>query len=161
MIRTGKYKPSSLETLKLILLFLFPLFGKLTRSKFLDKDAEQFMIQIIRSRLEENKKEKGQTNPSFLDVFVKALQDDSVSVEAQYKNKTDITLDQFENDAKMQDIKDKGNFYSNQEEFELALVSNLFLLFFAGFDTQSTALSSVLYYLATNQEGSTLKLFNT
>jgi hypothetical protein len=133
--------------------FLLPQLGKLFSISFLDTEAEQFVVDIVKSRLEESKHMKKDENisPTFLDVFVKALQENNVSD----KNKDDdgIETDQFEDDAKIKDLTGAQKMYSNQEEFELALVSNLFLLFFVGFSTQETGLSVVLYYLATNQEG--------
>ena len=89
--------------------------------------------------------------PTFLDVFVRALENSNMTEKS--KEEVAVDNDQFENDAKLRGLKDGQKLYSNQEDFELALISNLFLLFFAGFDTQSTGLSIVLYYLATNQEG--------
>ena len=120
---------------------------------FLDQNAEKFVVDIIKSRLEETKQMKNDENniPTFLDVFVKALENSNLTEKT--KEEGAIDNDQFENDAKLRGFKDGQNLYSNQEEFESALISNLFLLFFAGFDTQSTGLSIVLYYLATNQEG--------
>ena len=136
-----------------MLVFLAPQLGKLFNMGFLDKEAEQFVVDIVKSRLEESKRMKKDENisPTFLDVFVKALQENNVS--DKNKDEEGIETDQFEDDAKIKDLAGTQNMYSNQEEFELAIVSNLFLLFFAGFDTQSTGLSLVLYYLATNQEG--------
>ena len=138
---------------KMMISFLLPQLGKLFSISFLDTEAEQFVVDIVKSRLEESKHMKKDENisPTFLDVFVKALQEHNVL--DKNKDEDGIETDQFEDDAKIKDLAGTQNMYSNQEEFELAIVSNLFLLFFAGFDTQSTGLSLVLYYLATNQEG--------
>ena len=123
---------------------------------FLDQEAEQFVVNIIKSRMEESKHMKKDENdsPTFLDVFMKALQESNVS--DKNKDEDGVETGQFEDDAKIKGLKGTPDLYSNQEEFELAITSNLCLLFFAGFDTQSTGLSIVLYYLATNQEGKLL-----
>ena len=137
----------------MMLVFLAPQLGKLFNMPFLDQEAEKFVVDIVRSRLEESKQTKKDENdtPTFLDVFVKALEESNVS--DKENDKDGVETDQFEDDAKIKGLKGTQNLYSNKEEFELAIISNLFLLFFAGFDTQSTGLSIVLHYLATNQEG--------
>ena len=134
-------------------LFFIPVVGKILNIAFLDQEAEKFIIQIIKSQLDARKKKSEDDIPNFLDVFVTALEDSGLSEQSADEDGVDKTKDQFEDDAKIQNVKTRQSLYSNQAELELAIISNLFLLFFAGFDTSSTALSSILYYLATNQEG--------
>ena len=137
---------------KMIILFVFPVVGKIFNMPFLDTKAEKFLVQIIKSRLEDGKRNTKNDNQSFLDVFVKALENSESLDKHGQEEKNENATDQFEDDAKIKVLKAQQNFYLNQDEFQLALISNLFLLFFAGFDTQSTAMSSILYYLATNPE---------
>ena len=117
----------------------------------MDKEAETFLVNIIKSRLEESKKNTNNMSPSFLNVFVKALESNDTEI------KNDKNLDQFEDDAKIVGAKSQHQpLYANQEEYEVVIISNLFLLFFAGFDTQSTVLSIALYQMAKNPEGELL-----
>ena len=58
--------------------------------------------------------------------------------------------DQFEKDAKIKVSSSKRVF--TKEELELVVVSNAFLLFFAGFDTSSSGMSLAAFLLAKNQE---------
>ena len=136
-----------------MILFLVPAVGKILNFAFLDQEAERFMVQIIKSQLDARRKKTENDVPNFLDVFVKVLEDNDSSEQYTDEGGADRIKTQFEEDAKIQNVKAQQKMYSNQDEFELVLISNLLLLFFAGFDTSSTALSSVMYYLATNQEG--------
>ena len=133
--------------------FFFPTIGRLFNIPLIDKEAEKFLVSIIKSRLEDSKKGTETSTPSFLNVFVKALEANEVQINSSSEDTAEKKLDQFEEDAKIMRPKSHQALYSNQEEYETVIISNLFLLFFAGFDTQSTVLSLVLYYLATNQEG--------
>ena len=137
----------------MMICFFFPTIGRLFNIPLIDKEAEQFLVSIIKSRLEDSKKGTETSTPSFLNVFVKALEANEVQINNSSEDTAERKLDQFEEDAKIMRPKSHQALYSNQEEYETVIISNLFLLFFAGFDTQSTVLSLVLYYLATNQEG--------
>ena len=137
----------------MMICFFFPTIGRLFNIPLIDKEAEQFLVSIIKSRLEDSKKGTETSTPSFLNVFVKALEANEVQINSSSEDTAEKKLDQFEEDAKIMRPKSHQSLYSNQEEYETVIISNLFLLFFAGFDTQSTVLSLVLYYLATNQEG--------
>ena len=56
--------------------------------------------------------------------------------------------DQFEADAKLSEKVPLANF--TDEEIEIALISNVLLLFVAGFDTSSTGMAIVMYFLTVN-----------
>ena len=137
----------------MMICFFFPTIGRLFNIPLIDKEAEKFLVNIIKSRLEESKKGTETSTPSFLNVFVKALEANEIKINSTSEDTVEKELDQFEEDAKITRPKIHQSLYSNQEEYETVIISNLFLLFFAGFDTQSTVLSLVLHYLATNQEG--------
>ena len=137
----------------MMICFFFPTIGRLFNIPLIDKEAEKFLVNIIKSRLEDSKKGTENSTPSFLNVFVKALEANEIQINSTSEDTVEKKLDQFEEDAKIMRPKSQQSLYSNQEEYETVIISNLFLLFFAGFDTQSTVLSLVLHYLATNQEG--------
>ena len=137
----------------MMICFFFPTIGRLFNIPLIDKEAEKFLVSIIKSRLEDSKKGTESSTPSFLNVFIKALEANEVQINNSSEDTAERKWDQFEEDAKIMRPKSHQALYSNQEEYETVIISNLFLLFFAGFDTQSTVLSLVLYYLATNQEG--------
>lgn len=137
--------------------FLFPKIGKFFNISLVDKEAETFIVNIIKSRLEESKKTTENMTPCFIDVFVKALKSNNTAMNDRDAGRNEDELGRFDNDAKIIGTKNQQPpLYSNQEEYEVVLISNLFLLFFSGFDTQSTVLSLVLYHLAKNQEGELL-----
>ena len=137
----------------MMICFFFPTIGRIFNIPLIDKEAEKFLVNVIKSRLEDSKKDTGNSVPSFLNVFVKALEANEIQINSTSEDSVEKKLDQFEEDAKIMRPKSHQSLYSNQEEYETVIISNLFLLFFAGFDTQSTVLSVVLHYLATNQEG--------
>ena len=141
----------------MMICFFFPTIGRIFNIPLIDKEAEKFLVNIIKSRLEDSKKDTGNSVPSFLNVFVKALEANEMQINSTSADSVEKKLDQFEEDAKIMRPKSHESLYSNQEEYETVIISNLFLLFFAGFDTQSTVLSLVLHYLATNQEGMLFK----
>ena len=141
----------------MMICFFFPTIGRIFNIPLIDKEAEKFLVNIIKSRLEDSKKDTGNSVPSFLNVFVKALEANEIQINSTSEDSVEKKLDQFEEDAKIMRPKSHQSLYSNQEEYETVIISNLFLLFFAGFDTQSTVLSLVLHYLATNQEGMLFK----
>ena len=132
---------------------MMPQVAKLLRMPFLDQEAEKFIVNIIISLLNSRKDKQSNDFPNFLDVFVAALENNSISEQAGDKAVGNTIGDQFEDDAKLKNVNTHQNLYSTKDEFELSVVSNLFLLFFAGFDTTSTAMASVFFYLATNPEG--------
>ena len=132
---------------------MMPQVAKLLRMPFLDQEAEKFIVNIIISQLNSRKDQQSNDVPTFLDVFVAALQNHSISEQAADKAAGNTPGDQFEDDAKLKNFNTHQSLYSTKDEFELAVVSNLFLLFFAGFDTTSTTMASVFFYLATNPEG--------
>ena len=146
--------------MKFLVIFFFPAIGRWLNFSLWDREAQNFLANIIKSRLADSKNEFENTSVNFLNVFIKALDANEAGMKKESDDEVEEHLDQFEEDAKIIGI--KGNpqsLYSNQEEYETVITSNLLLLFFAGFDTQSNVLSVVLYYLATNHEGKYFHIF--
>ena len=56
----------------------------------------------------------------------------------------------FEKDAQIKSSSFKQKF--SEEEMEMYLIANLFVLFIAGFDTSSTIMTIAIYFLAKNPD---------
>ena len=143
----------------MMIVFLIPKLGKMFKMGFLEKAPQEFVVNIIKAQFKARKENKSNDIPNFLDVFISAMETTNIpsnkvveTTTHEGKSAAGDGHDHFDNDAKLQNIQ-SVQLYANQEEFETAIISNLFLLFFAGFDTTSTALASACFYLATNPEG--------
>lgn len=77
--------------------------------EFFPTKSVEFFVQIIRSQMEQRAKGNGAKRNDMIDLVVDALK---------------------EADSKT---------FADKETFEVAAISNIFILFFAGFDTTSTS----------------------
>ena len=125
------------------MVLFFPKLAKVINFELIDKKAINFFINIIKSQMEIRR-----NNPSVRNDFIDTL------TQAMTAANREIDLadeeDQFEKDAKI-DVGGKKIAFT-KEELELVVVSNAFLLFFAGFDTSSSGMSLTAFFLAKNQE---------
>ena len=149
MMRTGKHKPkvSIKGILKGIILIFLPKLGRLLGFSFFDPKATEFIVSVIKNQLKErqNNPTKNKRN-DFIDLLVAAL-----NASENEQNTVGKDEDQFEKDAMLNgsSVNKKPPAFT-QSELEEAIVCNAFLLFFAGFDTTSTGMAQVVYYLAKN-----------
>ena len=134
---TNSGKPSPKQMIKLLILVASPWLADLLGISFLDEDSVEFFEDVIHKSLEQRRRDKIRRN-DFIDLALDALKN------AENENK-ETENDQFEKDAA---ITTKTSVKIDETEFESLLVSNTFLLFFAGFDTSSTIMGVGLHYLA-------------
>lgn len=123
--RTGKYKQTIFDGIKMVVMFfLFPQLTKYLKLKFFDEKAMNFFITIIRDQIKDRQKNPG-ARGDFIDILTQVS-----GAEREKSN----------------------SLFKNEKDFETAVISNAFIMFFAGFDTSSTGSSLTCYYLATNQD---------
>ena len=91
--------------------FFFPTIGRLFNIPLIDKEAEKFLVSIIKSRLEDSKKGTETSTPSFLNVFVKALEANEVQIKSSSEDTAEKKLDRFEEDAKIMRPKSHQSLY--------------------------------------------------
>ena len=92
--------------------------------EFFDPDVVEFFIKIMKGQLAERRK-----NPSQRMDFIDHL---TQAVEAERSKGTGA--------------------FESEEELEVCVIANAFVMFFAGFDTSSTNSSLCAFFLAKNQD---------
>ena len=141
MTFAGKYKRTAFQLFKMLLLFFAPKLAKIFNFEFIPNDTVNFFIRIIKNQIEERKK-SGVKRNDFIDVMTQGFGGSSATETPGDEN-------QFEKDAKLNNVKvDAKKVFANQEDLETAVISNAFLLFFAGFDTSSSSMATCAYFLA-------------
>lgn len=138
---TGGGNVSPGQMIKLIVIFFAPFLAKLLKLNFLDKDGILFFNDIVSQSMKERMKPGAVRRNDFIDLILEALKDTS-------ENKP-VEDSQFEKDAI---VKPKSKVVIEQDEYEELLIANALVLFLAGFDTSSTAMTSCCYFLARYQE---------
>lgn len=147
----GEGKSSGKSMLKMMVAFIFPKLGKLFKLRFMDAEAEEFFVKVIKAQISNT------SQKSSKGTFVEVLHDtisQAVSGRRQ-EAKGPEDCDQFEKDAAIIDSTATTPFQFSDltpDELETLVVSNALLLFFAGFATLKNAMTLCLYYLAVNEE---------
>ena len=135
---TGKYKTGFSDALKLMFAIFVPKLAEFSSLEFLDRKSLNFFVNIIRTQIE-NRKNDSSIRGDFIDTLTQAMTDPNKELSLKEGE------DEFDNSSST-----KGDF--TKEELELVVVSNAFLLFFAGFDASSSGMSLAAFFLAKNQE---------
>lgn len=125
---------------RMVIVFFLPKIANLFKMTFVDEDAVDFFVNVIKQTMEHRKTTKVKRN-DFVDLTLDALRNEI---------KNEVEDDQFERDAQLK-VKSEMSKLS-ESELEPLLVANLLLFFIAGFDTSSTVLSIASYFLAKHQD---------
>ena len=120
---------------KLIFMMFFPAIGQKMKLRIFDEEAEDFLANVMKQALEQRKSGKVPKRNDLVDLFIQAMENAENVEDASGSNSTAAIL------AKMSD-----------EKKEIAIVSQALIIFLAGFDTTSTALSLTFHFLATNPD---------
>lgn len=123
--------------LKFIFILAFPSIQKWLDLPLTDTNAMEYFAEVIRSSINERKKDKARRN-DFIDLVT-----DTLTKEQKKIDKEDVMSDTGATS------KQKQKHWSD-EELEDAVVSNALLLFIAGFDQSSTTSAMIFYFLAKN-----------
>ena len=123
-MNTGKYKIGMVKAMaQYITIFCFPGMMEWLPSYFqmFNSPAIEFFVKIIRSQIEARKKQDSATERrnDMIDLVVQALEEGG------------------------------SKSFKDQKAFETAAIAQIFILFFAGFDTASTA-SALTRYVCPN-----------
>nr|AIL94149.1 cytochrome P450 CYP3025A1 [Tigriopus japonicus] len=120
-----------LQLAKFVIITMCPWIMKIKELSFFDEEAGNFILDIFSQSMEERKKSKVKRN-DLLDLLMDALEADREGIKQELEN------DQFDQDAQVQVSKKS---VIPDDEIDIFLLSNAFILFFAGFDTSSTIMS--------------------
>ncbi len=125
-----------------------PKVAKFFKFNFIDEEPILFLNDAILRTIEQRRKDKIRRN-DLIDLVVEAL-DNYKKKGGNQGQATEVEAEgQFEKDAAIQSSTKEA---ISEDEFELLMVSNALVLFFAGFDTTSTVLSVCLALLAQNPD---------
>jgi len=144
----GKYKRKGLAQFKVVFMVLFPQLAKFFKVEFFEASNLKFFINIIKSTIEDRRK-SGHHRNDFIDCMLQGFQ-----AATNQMNKPETSSEsQFDKDAELKtnSLPAIGGFQS-KEAMEDAVVSNAFVMFFAGFDTSSTSMAITAYFLAKNPD---------
>jgi len=145
---TGKGKNQALRMLRFIMLASFPKLTKLLDLNVFPKKPLIFFADVIRNAIQ-CRESSGERRNDLVDVFNDALKkgqknlmDENGAIEDQFEKDAQISNDTWKTTQKRKED------CQEDEDFELVLISNAVVLFFAGFDTTSSALTVCLGFLA-------------
>ncbi len=138
------------QMMKSVLLLLMPKLGYALKLTVTDDEAKDFVCEVIKRELRE-RRASNTKKKDFLDVL------SSVANEAESHEVTKDVGEQeeedHEHDAKLKGhVESLSSYKMAPEEAETYVVSQALVLFFAGVDTTSTALSLVMHFLSKNQD---------
>ena len=121
--------------IKFILAFFFPQITAKLKIRVFDEESEDFLANVMKQTLEQRRSGNAPKRNDLVDLFIQAMENAETVEDASGSNSTAAIL------AKMSD-----------EKKEIAIVSQALIIFLAGFDTTSTALSLTFHFLAINPE---------
>ena len=121
--------------IKFILAFFFPQITAKLKIRVFDEESEDFLANVMKQTLEQRRSGNAPKRNDLVDLFIQAMENAENVEDASGSNSTAAIL------AKMSD-----------EKKEIAIVSQALIIFLAGFDTTSTALSLTFHFLATNPD---------
>ena len=121
LTKNGKYRQNFLQIIIAAIAFLFPEIGRAINYNFFDPIAMNFFIGIIKSQLKERNYKPTARN-DFIDVLLQQSSQTSGKDEQAF----------------------------TREELERSMIASAFVLFFAGFETSSSVMSSTCFFLAKN-----------
>ena len=121
--------------IKFILAFFFPQITAKLKIRVFDEESEDFLANVMKQTLEQRRSGNAPKRNDLVDLFIQAMENAETVEDASGSNSTAAIL------AKMSD-----------EKKEIAIVSQALIIFLAGFDTTSTALSLTFHFLATNPD---------
>lgn len=132
--------------LKLMFLFFFPRLFKLFKLAFVPPETMEFFANIIRNSIKTRKDQKVKMN-DFIDFWLDM--EKSAEKRQQQKLDNDENEQDYDKDAQLGQHHSKvANTTMNEQELERMIISSGLLVFFAGNDTTTTALSLVFYFMA-------------
>ncbi|TRY73186.1 hypothetical protein TCAL_02546 [Tigriopus californicus] len=123
---------------------LFPSLSKMMNVELdlFNREAGNFVLDVLGQCIKERRNSKVRRN-DLLDLLLDALEADRQGI------KQELEKDQYDQDAAIHVSRTSS---IPDDEIELFLLSNAFILFFAGFDTSSTIMSVASYFLATHED---------
>ena len=116
--------------------------AKALNISLIDEDVTRFFTDVIQQAIN-HRRETGTKRNDFIDLILNAIRDEGKKGSKEVK---EVEGDQFEKDAEVKSA--PGLEGLSDEEFESLMVSNLFVFFFAGFETSSLFLSVILWVCA-------------
>ncbi len=125
-----------LQLVNLMIAMVFPEVSKALKLEIFDRESMLFFAEVVRKAVA-HRRETRTKRGDMIDLVLEAL-------EASEKEPREVEDDQFEKDAQI----DSSEYKIERDEIELLLISNAIILFFAGFDTSSSALSMTLAFLS-------------
>lgn len=127
MMYRGKHKPGAFTQATQILAFVWPALARLLRLEVFDPAAVNFLTDIIKRQISDRQKTGNKGND-----FIGAMMQGYAQLEKEGG--------------------DGKKIFKDQEDLETAIIANIIVLFFGGFDTSSTTASTTVWFLAKNPE---------
>ncbi len=138
---TGGDQGRPLLMLNMMISMMFPAVAKALKLSIIDGESMLFFADVVRKSVA-LRKEQGTKRGDLIDLVLEAMDNSESFVGTKHGEEED----QFEKDASLGT--GGSSFVVSKEEYDLLLVSNAVVLFFAGFDTTSSGLAMTLAFLA-------------
>jgi cytochrome P450 family 6 len=122
-----------MQVIKMMVALMVPDVARYLNLELMDKEGTDFMVGVIGQAMPDRKGQTKKRN-DMVDLVMDALQIESGREELEVDKPT----------SKMSEI--------DESKFEVLVISNLLLLFFAGFDTSSAMMAACLHLVAMDQD---------